>query len=59
MQRFFLGVVVAAALAIFAALPTPPSHAATSSACGGDRWPVIAPNAIELHPILRFACLSG
>ena len=40
MQRFFLVVLVAAALATFAALATQPSSAATRSACVGDRWTV-------------------
>jgi hypothetical protein len=39
-QRFFLVVLVAAALATSAALATHPSNAATASACGGDRWTV-------------------
>ncbi len=43
MQRFFLVVLVAAALATSAALATHPSNAATTSttsACSGDRWTV-------------------
>ena len=40
MQRFFLVLLVAAALATFAALAMQPSNAATASACVGDRWAV-------------------
>src|SRR5712671_7485233 len=40
MQRFFLVVLVAAALVVSAALATHPSKAATASACVGDRWTV-------------------
>ena len=40
MKRFFLLVVMVAALATSAALATHPSNAATRSACGGDRWTV-------------------
>jgi hypothetical protein len=39
-QRFFLAVLVAAALATSAALATHPSNAATTAACGIDRWTV-------------------
>jgi hypothetical protein len=39
-KRFFPFVVVTAALATLAALATHPSNAATTSACGGDRWTV-------------------
>jgi hypothetical protein len=48
-QRFFLAVLAAAALAT-SALATHPSHAATTAACGIDRWTV--KNASRPAPLL-------
>ena len=59
MKRFFPLVVVAAALVTSAALAARARVTGVAFFDFDHGQTGVAPNAIELHPILHFACLTG